>query len=374
MTSSTLSVFSSFLCLCLLVLLATDAAGQTDSVTATADKKGKVKKAAVVKPLFASDAVLSLTLTARMQPILRDRIPPKANEKGIRHPALLTVVADSGGLVQLPVSLQVRGHFRRDAANCTFPPLYLTVPKQTTKGTPFTKQSSLKLVTHCTNEDYVLREYLVYRLYNILTELSFKARLAQVTYADSAKKQNSFTRWGILLEDDSDMAKRNRARTYKSRYRAENCDTIATATMAIFEYMIGNTDWSVVFQHNIRLVVDSTKARPLPVAYDFDHSGLVGAPYAKPAEQLPITSVQERLYRGPIYPLSVLNRVIAHFNALKPQLYAVYENEKRVESRYVKQTLSYLDYFYKLLNDPQKVRSVFQDHGGRGVQIKGLNP
>ncbi|WP_375445464.1 hypothetical protein [uncultured Fibrella sp.] len=360
------------LLICTLSLVSVDATGQTDSSGTLPEKKTKAKKVAVVKPLFTNDQVLSLTIAARMQPILRDRAPTKANEKGTDHPALVSVSTDSGSVAQLPINIQVRGHFRRSSANCVFPPLSLILPKQTTKGTPFAKQSSLKLVTHCNNEEYVVNEYLVYKVYNVLTDLSFKARLAQVTYADSAKKQSVITRWGILLEDDSDVAKRNRARPYKSRYRAENCDTMATATMAIFEYMIGNTDWSVVYQHNVRLVLDSTKARPLPIAYDFDHSGIVNAPYARPAEQLELSSVRERLYRGPIYPASVLKRVFAHFNAMKPQIYAIYENEKRLERGYVKQTLAYLNDFYALINDPEKARQVFQDPNGRGVQIKGL--
>ncbi|MEZ0538628.1 hypothetical protein [Fibrella arboris] len=356
-----------------LLLLPAAVSAQTDSTNKVTAKKLKTKKPVSVKPLFVTDQVLSLTLAARMQPILRDRIPPKADEKGLIHPALLTVTADSGGVANLPVKVQVRGHFRRSSANCTFPPLYLTLPKQIRKGTPFAKQASLKLVTHCNDESMVVNEYLVYKLYNLLTDMSFKARLAQITYADSAKKQSSITRWGILLEDDGDMAKRNHARVYKSRYRAEHCDTLVTATMAIFEYMIGNTDWSVVYQHNMRLVLDSTRTRPMPVPYDFDHSGLVGAPYAKPAEQLSITSVKERLYRGPIYPASVLNQVISRFNALKPQFYALYENEKRVNRGYVKQTLAYFDDFYAIINDSKRAREVFQDPTGRGVQIKGLS-
>lgn len=359
---------------CLLSLWSTSATAQTDPAAKPAEKKAK--KAAMVKPLFTTDEVLSLTIAARMQPILRDRVPPKADEKGAIHPALLTVVADSGGnaagMAQFPVSVQVRGHFRRNAGNCIFPPLSLTVPKQASKGTPFARQSTLKLVTHCNNESFVLSEYLVYRAYNLVTDMSFRARLAQVTYADSAKKLTAITRWGILLEDDSDMAKRNNARPYKSRYRAEHCDTLATATMAIFEYMIGNTDWSVVYRHNMRLVLDTTRTRPIPVPYDFDHSGIVSAPYAKPAEQLNLTSVKDRLYRGPIYPMSVLNKVIAHFNATKPALYALYENDKRVERSYIKQTLAYLDDFYALINDPKRVRAVFQQPEGRGVSIRGL--
>jgi hypothetical protein len=70
--------------------------------------------------------------------------------------------------------------------------------------------------------------------------------------------------------------------------------------------------------------------------------------------------------------MSVLNKVIAHFNATKPAIYALYENEKRVERSYIRQTLAYLDDFYTLINDPKRVRTVFQEPDGRGVSIRGL--
>ncbi|MBO0939912.1 hypothetical protein J2I47_25425 [Fibrella sp. HMF5335] len=323
------------------------------------------------RPLFATDEPLSFTLSSQMQRVVRDRTKPAPKAAVVRHPARLMYAADTA--VTLPVDLVVRGNFRRDAANCLFPPLYLDFPKKVVKGTVFAKQNKLKLVTHCRDDEYVVREYLVYKLYNQLTDLSFKARLAQVTYLDSAGKRKPETHWGILLEDEDDVSKRNHVTVYKNRLKAAYTDTLNMATLAVFEYMIGNTDWSVVYRHNIKMVVDSTRPRPLAIPYDFDHSGLVNARYAKPAEQLNIETVRDRLYRGPAYPMAVLNQVFARFRALKPAFYALIQQDKRLSSNYVKETVYYLDGFYKTIDNPEKARAAFLSDLDRSVQIRGMN-
>lgn len=323
------------------------------------------------KPLFADDTPLSLTLTARLVTINRDRVKPKADSLATKHPARLTYNGPAE-VQTMPVTLSVRGNFRRDGANCKFPPLYLNVPKKATKNTPFAGQNKLKLVTHCQLDEYVVREYLVYRMYNLLTDLSFRARLAQVTYVDSAQKRAPETHWGILLEDADDLAKRNHARTTKIRTKAQFADTMAMATVSVFEYMIGNTDWSVPFQHNIRTLIDSTKPRPLVAPYDFDHAGIVNARYARPAEQLNIESVRDRMYRGPAFTVSALNRVLDRFVALKPQFYALYQNNPNLSTDYIRDTLRYLDEFYETITNPKYVQRAFSPNENAGVQIKGL--
>ena len=127
------------------------------------------------------------------------------------------------------------------------------------------------------------------------------------------------------------------------------------ATVAVFEYMIGNTDWSVPYLHNIRLF-DNGQAGSLPVPYDFDYSGIVEASYAIPPEQLGIQSVRERLYRGPVYSAALFQRVFDKFNDIKPQFYALYQNNNRLDKSYVKRTLKYLDEFYALINKPATAR------------------
>ncbi|MBO0947186.1 hypothetical protein [Fibrella forsythiae] len=317
--------------------------------------------------LFLREDPLTFTLTARMQNIVRDRTKPKDDSLSIKHAALLTYTElAKAEMVSLPLTLLVRGNFRRNANNCDFPPLYLDFPKKKTKGTLFAKQNKLKLVTHCQAEDYVVREYIIYKLYNQVTDLSFRARLARVSYVDSLRKRQTETRWGFLIEDEDDMAKRNGATELKKGVEAIAADSLSMARLAVFEYMIGNIDWSVMYRHNVRLVTKPENRKPMVIPYDFDHAALVDAPYAHALEPDNTTGVPERQYRGPLYPGWLLKQVFTEFNTLKPKFYALYETDKRLNRSYVKQTLRFLDAFYAVINDPAAVRNNFfnGDTGG----------
>lgn len=335
------------------------------------DKSAKPKDPASIKPkgLFASESVVEFTLTAPLQKILKDRGQVTSTHLGqLRY-------ADGQETRLLPVKLTVRGNFRKSRANCTFPPLYVDVPKGQVKKTLFAKQNKIKLVTHCTNEEYVVREYLVYKMYNLLTEASFRARLARVTYVDSAGRRDPETRWGILLEDEGDLMKRNGGTaTRQKQVVMARVDSASMATVAVFEYLIGNTDWSVPFRHNIRLMTRPNRLFPTPIPYDFDHAGIVDANYAVPAEQLNLGSVRERLYRGISYPTAVLEPVLRRFNELKPRFYALFQNDPRLSPAYVKRTVKYLDEFYEVLSRPASVAATFQKgkKDTDNVVIKGL--
>ncbi|GAB3949896.1 hypothetical protein GCM10028805_27000 [Spirosoma harenae] len=301
--------------------------------------------------LFGSDSILAFTLTASFPRIIKDR-----GDTTMIHSAQLKYHGAQGDTVTLPVKLQVRGNFRKLWNNCSFPPLYLDVPKKKARQTVFANQNRLKLVTHCEGEEYVVREYLVYRLYNLLTDYSFRARLCRVNYVDSAGKRPAESRWGVLLEDESDLMKRNGGVPNKLRQISmANMDSLHMATLAVFEYLIGNTDWSVPYRHNIRLLTVPTIKNPVPVPYDFDQSGIVDAFYARPSENIGTASVRERVYRSIAFSPELFHRVFERFNQLKPQVYALYTNNPHLDSVYVKRTLTYLDEFYAVINNPVKV-------------------
>ena len=182
--------------------------------------------------LFLREDPLTFTLTARMQRIVTDRTKPKNDSLSVKHPAQLSYYdllrSES---IALPLSLVVRGNFRRNANNCDFPPLYLDFAKKKTKGTLFAKQNKLKLVTHCQAEDYVVREYMIYKLYNQLTPLSFRARLAKVSYVDSLRKRATETRWGFLIEDEDDVAKRNKLVELKQGVETGAADSLSMGSV-----------------------------------------------------------------------------------------------------------------------------------------------
>jgi hypothetical protein len=80
-------------------------------------------------------------------------------------------------------------------------------------------------------------------------------------------------------------------------FDSDRTDLHAANRVALFQYMIGNTDWSIVRERNVTLLLgEDGYQRPLP--FDFDMSGLVNAHYAGPAPGLPIDDVTERFYLG----------------------------------------------------------------------------
>lgn len=318
------------------------------------------RQRAGVTDFFGAEPPVAFTLMARMTALVDDRTKPRADSLAVRHPATLTYL-DSirGGNQTLPVAVMVRGNFRRNATNCAFPPLYLDFPKKKTRETPFAGLNKLKLVTHCQGDEYVLREFLLYKLYNLLTAVSFRARLARVAYVDSLRKRPTETRWAFLIEDDGEVLRRNQLAERPQGLPATEADSLSMVRLAVFEFMIGNIDWSVAYRHNIRLGTPRAGGRPLPMPYDFDHAALVDAPYAQYADRSGEDAMPTRAYRGPLYPGWLLKQVFAEFIALKPQIYTVYQTEKRLNRGYIAQSITYLDSFYALIRDPNAVRASF---------------
>ncbi len=199
----------------------------------------------------------------------------------------------------MPVKIKTRGHFRKDKSNCTWPPLLLNFSgKDMPPSCLFDGQDKLKLVMPCRGDDYVVREWLVYKLYNLITPQSFRARLVMVTLDDSVKnKQSSF--YGILLEDEDRMAKRNK-KVIVERNLLNPLNTEPNRISEDGRFPVYDWQYRLVstISAKYKLLAKDSLGVPFTVPYDFDHSGLVDAPYAKPAEELEMTSVYERRYRG----------------------------------------------------------------------------
>ncbi len=319
-------------------------------------------------PLFKKDSMLQLTMVTNLKTLMKDR-----GEKPITHWAMLQYEGKKKP-VSLKIKIKVRGNFRKSPVNCVFPPILLDIPSKKDKNTIFERQNRLKLVTHCQNEEYIFQEYLVYKAYNLLTDYSFKARLAKVTYKDSSGKREPQTRYAFILEDERYLAKRNRVENFNLKnIRMQKIDSVSMATVAVFEYLIGNTDWSVPFLHNIKLL-GQKNGNLLAVPYDFDHSGIVEAKYANPPEILELSSVRERLYRGITYTPAVFKLVFDKFRSIKPQLYALYQDNPNLNTGYIKRTIKYLDEFYETIDNPKSLQKIFITGGGKGqdVVIKGL--
>lgn len=331
------------------------------------------KKSSAEKKLFEAEDVLSITLRGNTRDLLNDRTDTPKN-----FPLILSYIKEGGEEITMPVNVKTRGHFRRQKANCFYPPLLIQFPSEGKHlSSVFKEQKKLKLVMPCRDDEYIIREWLVYKLYNLVTPESFKARLVKLTLEDPQNRKPVSPFYGIFLEETSLMAKRNKLITVDRRLRSEQVQPDAFLNMAVFEYLIGNTDWSVPYLHNIKLLAKDSLATPTTIPYDFDHSGIVNCSYAFPAELLQLSSVRQRRFRGYcVEDMKVFGVVIARYLSLKKDIYSLYTDCPLLDAKYIKSTVRYLDEFYTTINNPKLWQKEFgypcTKNGTWNVVIKGL--
>lgn len=304
-------------------------------------------------PLFASEEPLRLTLRTDISRLRRERPDEEEIEGEVSY------ADENGSEVLVPVKVRTRGNFRRERRNCDFPPLRLNFAGEAVEGTAFEGQDKLKLVTPCREsrrdyQRYVLQEYLIYRTYRMFSPVGFRVRLLEITYEDPDGGYDTRTVQAFLIEADEAMAARNRARLMeREQFHPAAMDGAQSTLVALFQYMIGNTDFSGPFFHNAVMVL-SEDGRYLLVPYDFDFSGAVDARYATPDPKLPISSVRQRVFRG-FCRDDVDHAALAEtFNAHRQEIEALYRSFPGLEDGDRRRVLKYYDQFYDVLNDPRK--------------------
>lgn len=311
-------------------------------------------------PLFASDEPIHITIAGPINAIARG-----AEDSTTPRDATLSL---AGTAETFPIRLSARGITRRLKLTCSFPPLRVDLVQKPPATSLFAGQGRLKLVTHCQNDagyqQHVLLEYSAYRIFNIISPVSFRARLATVDYAEVNGKV-AMSRWGFFIEDMDDTAKRNgmtRAQV-GDRILSTQLEPKQAARMALFEYMIGNLDWSMRAGpqgegccHNGRLL--SAKGSPLfvPMPYDFDYSGLNDAPYAVPPDGVPVRSVKTRYYMGYCRFNAEVVAAAAEFRAKRSAIEALFTQIPFTERPRAK-ALAYLAGFYNDIATDDSVRS-----------------
>ncbi len=304
--------------------------------------------------LFRTDSTLTVTITANFGPLLKQRDSTELQ----KHPAVFAYAGDNGKLVSVPVRLRARGHFRRQARNCDFPPLWLEVKSSDAKQTVLSGLNKMKITTSCRPknaeyEQYILQEYAVYRAYAALTNASFRTRLLHITYRDTTGKIAPVTSWGFFIEDVDDVAIHlHRTALPAQGARFDDLDPAALALLSMFEYFIGNTDWSISGLHNMALLQDSS-ANVVPVAFDFDWTGAVDAPYAFPDKQLKIRSVTDRLYRGNCMTPENFKATVDLFKSKHAAIDAIFADLPQLAPGRLKSMKNFYNDFWKRLDDPR---------------------
>ena len=302
---------------------------------------GSAQEAAA--PLFQSNEVIEFTLEADF-----DELRGNRTQESEYRPAILTLAGDDGAPRSIEMKVKTRGLFR--LKECRFPPLRINLPKNSLQGTVLDGQDKIKLVSHCRDRDgeeqNVLEEYLVYRTYNLLTDESFRVRLAHVTYVDSRGEDDPVVRYAFFIEEEDAVAERlGSAILAINQLHPKHFGAEEAVRMALFQYMVGNTDFSMVYFHNSVLMRNSTGVH-FPVPYDFDWAGFVSPSYARPDEALGIRSVKERIYRGFCRPDFDFQSVYEQFLDVRPALEELYAGVAGFEEDKQEDALDYVGEFY----------------------------
>ncbi|MCU0378737.1 MAG: hypothetical protein MUC78_10815 [Bacteroidales bacterium] len=294
--------------------------------------------------LFANDDLLELSLRFNVTEYTRKK--PKDEYLD----AILTYHISPGDSINKDVRLKTRGEFRN--GYCSFPPLLLNFKKTEFEKQDLNKIGKMKVVTHCQsgNEDILFREYLIYKLYNVLTDSSFRVRLVKINYINTFKQTKTISSYAFFIEPIDLLAERmNSMPVELTTLSQKNIVPEMMDRMAIFNYMIGNTDWSVPNQHNCKILVSrqpgSAELGQI-VPYDFDYSGLVNASYAIPHEDLGIETVRERLYLGLCRSEDEFLKVLQEFSEKKQGFYDVINEFPYLTEKEKKSMIQYLDQFY----------------------------
>ncbi|MEO8713301.1 MAG: hypothetical protein ABI405_14310 [Parafilimonas sp.] len=305
---------------------------------------------------FLGDSVINVQLTTDIRKLRADK------KKLVWLPAHIVLNFADTLVIDENIRIEPRGIYRKE--NCDLASLMLDFK---TPASPLLSDlKKLKLVGGChsndASEDLLLKEYMVYKIYNILSPMSFRVRLLHVTYNDSAQKVKSYTQYAFLIEDVKDLAERNNCKEVKNKtFATEATNRQQISFVSIFEFMIGNTDWAVPNNHNIKLMVPlaDTLRSPYPVAYDFDYSGLVGAPYAVPADGLDIKNVRDRYYMGHPRALQELDIITDVFKE-KQETIMKYVNDFYVlDPKERKDVANYLDQFYDIIKTESSIKYAF---------------
>jgi hypothetical protein len=308
-------------------------------------------------PLFKSHEIIQLTIKTDLDKVLAD-----VGDEREQHPAMLEYV-HGNDTVRLEIQIRSRGNFRRNPDNCPFPPLRLNFKKKQVEGTLFEGIDKIKLVTHCRSkqkryQQYVIKEYMVYRAFNIVTDTSLRARLVQISYEDTLVGRNASVSYAIFIEPDEAFEARLGATRTDQKYLFPDSTHYAhMGKLAFFQFMIGNTDWAVTTQHNIRLFNIVPDQPPHAIPYDFDWCGAVNAHYAVPLPRFGTQSVTERIFRGQCRPMEDFKETAVFFNAKRDELVALYNEFPLLLNKEKRDMERYLRDYYKIINNESLIKS-----------------
>jgi len=303
---------------------------------------------------FGTDDLLAITLKYDISAFIKNK------QKGEYLDAELQVNYKDKPITK-NIRIKARGNFRR--GQCAFPPLFLNFKTDSIENTELKGMKKMKIVTHCSSsknsEDYIFKEYLAYKLYNVLTDKSFRVRLLDLTYIDTGKKQKNYNQHGFIIEPIELVVKRTESIEIDPMVvRGPNIVEEDADRVAFFRYMIADTDWRFKSGHNTKYMksLKDLTDKVIAVPYDFDFSGFVGTTYSFPQEwATTIENVRDREYLGYCRDNEEnYLKTIALFNYKKEEILKTITDFEYITDIEKESLVDFINEFYFEINQPKR--------------------
>jgi len=295
--------------------------------------------------LFDNDQILELSLMFDITSYLEEKPQDEYLD------ALITYKYNSVDSVRKKIRLRARGNYRY--RTCEFPPLRLNFEYTSFGISNLDSLKNVKMVTHCfdneTFQEYIMKEYLIYKLYNIVSEYSFRVRFLEVRYIDTGNRGLHTRQYGFLIEPVNIMEWRiNAVELEEVEPTAQDVEQEIMDKLSLFQMMIGNSDWALPLLHNLKVYKEYNSKSVIPVPYDFDYSGFAGTDYSVPRGDLSLETITDRLYVGPCRNEEVFRMRLEDFLNYREAFIDEVKNFKYLDRSVRRELIRYIKSFYKL--------------------------
>lgn len=302
--------------------------------------------------LFGTETALEIEMATSLKDL-------KLSESDtVFFPSFLRYRTENSDWDSVEVELRARGNSRR--TRCDFPPIRIKIKKKASKNTLFEGEKALKLVVPCeaseSFNDLVHKEFLIYKFYEQISPYHFQTRFVNLSLTDTrGRKSKTYQLSAFVIEDDDKTAKRFDGEIADFKIIRPNLvNDTAALKQDFFSFMVGNTDWSNTSQHNVK-IMERDDQKVVPIPYDFDMAGFVGAPYAVPYDYLPISTVQERLYRGICRDPELVDYVKNLFLMKEEEMLAIVQTlENEIQAKQYKVASNYISEFFEIIKDEKE--------------------
>ena len=299
--------------------------------------------------LFENDSVLHVRLTTDLKKMVKGKM------KEEYQPAKLEIFRGSE-TEEYNLQIRSRGNMRKEV--CYYPPIKLKFPEEEYS------HHSLKWVVTCRNSDIydqiLLKEYVIYKMYEHLTDMSFRTQLLKVEYVDDRGKEKSFTRFAFVLENEDALAERLGGRIYEPRLiKPDIINEKQMALFTFFEYLVANTDWHMPNRHNMETILHPPSESVIVVPYDFDYSGLVHTTYAVPNDDIPVRTVTERYNKGYCLETGITEVTRRYFLEHRDAMIATCEELPYFDKQTRNYVLNFMEDFWQTLENEKAIKNIF---------------